>query len=149
MAIESSEPTPAAQPSPLVQDGGLSQEVVRATPHRLTPEVVRYRESVVWEMRKQGWTQYEIAQDLGISQQAVSKIARRIDRRILKEMEADAQLLKVRQARRLNDLFEAAMGGWHASCAVDEGETKTIRNQGGYKTVSETTLRQEYRPQCG
>ncbi len=53
--------------------------------------------------------QWEIAQELGISQQAVSKLLRRVDRRIVRELHEDAQLLKARQVRRLSAVYEEAM----------------------------------------
>jgi Mn-dependent DtxR family transcriptional regulator len=108
---------------PLSLPEGLSQEVIKPAGNRLLPETIRYRETYAHKRRLERATQWEIANELGISQAAVSKILRRIDRRILRQMEADVQLVKVRQSRRLNDLYEEALYGWRESLGVEWKDT--------------------------
>src|SRR5205823_4360578 len=81
----------------------------------IAPETVRHREVVAWTSRKQGRTQGQIAEELGISQPAVSKILRRVDRRTLKRLERDVKLVKVKQAERLDELYQEAMWAWNDS----------------------------------
>jgi predicted transcriptional regulator len=101
----------------------LSQGVIVSVRNRLTPETIRYRETYAHKRRLEAATQWEIANELGISQAAVSKILRRIDRRILRQLEADVQLLKVRQSRRLDELYQDAVYGWRESLGEERKTT--------------------------
>ena len=65
----------------------------------------------------QGWTQSEIAQDLRVSQAAVSKILARADARALPELVERVERQKVRQTQRLEHLFAELMRAWQQSKA--------------------------------
>jgi predicted transcriptional regulator len=56
-----------------------------------------------------GWSQHQIAADLGVSQAAVSKILRRAEERLLRDLRAVAERQKVRHTLRLEHLFAQAM----------------------------------------
>jgi predicted transcriptional regulator len=78
----------------------------------------------VLELSNQGFTQVEIAVELGITQAAVSKIVRRVETRILKDRFPLIERQWARQTYRLEHIYREAMRAWARSI----GE-KTRRRQ--------------------
>jgi hypothetical protein len=78
-------------------------------------ELTRVREQVAWTMRIAGHCQARIAHFMGVSQPAVCKILRRVERRVLAQMEADVRQVKVRQAAQLGYILDQAMRAWKDS----------------------------------
>jgi hypothetical protein len=78
-------------------------------------EIVRFREEVAWMLRQAGTAQARIAFELGISQSAVSRILRRVERRVLARMEAGVRAVKAKQAAQLEYIVDQAMVGWNRS----------------------------------
>jgi len=78
---------------------------------------IRTRELRALELATLGWSQHQIAADLGVSQAAVSKIVARVERRVLRELAATVGRQKARQTLRLEHLFAEAMRAWEASKA--------------------------------
>jgi DNA-binding CsgD family transcriptional regulator len=76
---------------------------------------IRLREVQVLEQILEGRTQHEIAATLGISQPAVSKIARRIEERLLDDLAYKIERQRARQTLRLEFLYREAIHAWHAS----------------------------------
>ena len=76
---------------------------------------IRTRELRTMELTVRGWSQPQIAADLGVSQAAVSKILRRVEGRMLRELSATVERQKARQTVRLEHLFAEAMRAWEAS----------------------------------
>lgn len=85
------------------------------------------------ELSVLGWSQHQMAADLGISQAAVSKILARVERRILRELTATVARQKVRQSMRLQHIFAEAMRKWDASGAdtTRRRQRKTHGGRGG------------------
>jgi predicted transcriptional regulator len=79
------------------------------------PARIRTREVRAMELAIVGWTQQQIAADLGVSQAAVSKMLRRIDERVLRDLQNAVERHKVRQNQRLEHLYAEAMRAWTAS----------------------------------
>jgi transcriptional regulator with XRE-family HTH domain len=77
-----------------------------------------------------GWSQHQIAADLGISQAAVSKLLKRLETRLLRELAETAQRQKARQTLRLDHLFAEAIRAWHESKA-DTTRRRQRQTQGG------------------
>jgi transcriptional regulator with XRE-family HTH domain len=82
------------------------------------------------ELAVLGWSQYQIAADLGISQAAVSKILKRIETRILQELAETVERQKARHTLRLEHLFAEAMRAWEQSKA-DSTRRRQRKAQGG------------------
>ena len=78
---------------------------------------IRTRELRALELATEGWSQHQIAADLGVSQAAVSKILKRVELRILRELMETVERQKARQTIRLEHLFAEAMRAWTASKA--------------------------------
>ena len=78
---------------------------------------IRTRELRAMELTALGWSQPQIARDLGISQAAVSKILKRIETRQLREWAETLERHKVKQTLRLEHLFAEAIRAWHESKA--------------------------------
>jgi hypothetical protein len=78
-------------------------------------EVVRFREELAWMLRQAGFAQARIARELGISQPAVCKVLRRVERRVLARLEAGVRAVKAKQAAQLEYIVDQAMGAWKAS----------------------------------
>ena len=76
---------------------------------------IRTRERRVMELTVLGWSQHQVAADLGISQAAVSKILARVETRVLRELTAIVERQKVRHSLRLQHLFAEAMRAWEES----------------------------------
>jgi len=66
---------------------------------------VRTRELRAWELAVAGSSQHAIADDLGISQAAVSKLLKRVELRTLREMSEAVAREKARHSVRLELLF--------------------------------------------
>ncbi len=76
---------------------------------------IRTRELRALELATLGWPQHRIAADLGVSQAAVSKILKRIELRLLRELTETVERQKARQTLRLDHLFAEAMAAWEQS----------------------------------
>ena len=87
--------------------GGKEGAEARAT--------VREREQRVLEFSEQGWTQKAIAEEVGVTQAAVSKILRRTDERALEKINADRAQVKMRRARHLEYISREGRRGWETS----------------------------------
>jgi hypothetical protein len=82
------------------------------------------------ELTVLGWSQPQIAADLGISQPAVCKLLRRVETRLLRELAETVGRQKARQALRLEHLFAEAMRAWHES-KTDTTRRRQRQTQGG------------------
>lgn len=92
------------------------------------------------ELTTRGWSQHQIAADLGITQAAVSKLLARVERRLLQELADTVERQKVRQSARLEYLFGEAMRAWTDSKAdrTRRRQRKTQAGSGGAEaTVAE------------
>jgi Homeodomain-like domain len=91
---------------------------------------IRTREVRAMELSVLGWSQPQIARDLGISQAAVSKILKRIETRQLREWAETLERQKAKQTLRLDHLFAEAIRAWHESKA-DTTRRRQRQTQGG------------------
>jgi predicted transcriptional regulator len=91
---------------------------------------IRTRELRSMELMVRCWSQQQIAADLGISQAAVSKILRRVEGRMLREISATVERQKARQTVRLEHLFAEAMRAWEDSKA-DSTRRRQRKSDGG------------------
>lgn len=101
---------------------------------------IRTREMRAMELTVLGWSQHRIAEDLGVSQAAVSKILKRIELRVLRESNAMAERHKARQTLRLEHLYGQAMTAWEESKGdvMRRLHRKTQgRDAGGGATIAE------------
>ena len=95
------------------------------------------------ELSVQGWSQRRMAAELGISQPAVSKMLRRIDDRVLRELAEDGDRQKARQTNRLEHLYAEALGGWEQSKTdtTRRRQRKTeVGTNGGGTTIAELVV---------
>jgi len=69
------------------------------------------------ELSVLGWSQHQIAADLGVSQAAVSKILKRVELRVLHELMAVVERQKARHTLRLEHIFAEALRAWEQSKA--------------------------------
>jgi len=90
---------------------------------------IRTRELRAMELSVLGWSQHQIAADLGVSQAAVSKILRRSEERILGELRAIVERQKVRHTLRLEHMFAEAMRAWGHS-KTDTTRRRQRKTQG-------------------
>jgi hypothetical protein len=107
---------------------------------------IRTRELRARELAVIGWSQPQIAADLGISQAAVSKLLKRVETRFLREVAETVQRQKARQTLRLEHLFAEAMRAWTAS----QGDTTRRRQRqtqgggGAGATVAELVVENQH-----
>jgi hypothetical protein len=84
----------------------------------------------------EGRTQQQIAISLGISQPAVSKIARRVEERLLADVAFKADRQRARQTLRLEHIYGEAMRAWQDS--KQEGLRRRQRKTEGESGVGST-----------
>ena len=104
---------------------------------------IRTRELRVVELTVLGWSQHQVAADLGISQAAVSKVLARVETRILRELTAIVERQKVRHSLRLQHLFAEAMRAWEESKADTTRRRQRKTHGGGGKaggTIAEIVV---------
>ena len=82
-----------------------------------------------------------IADSLGISQPAVSKIARRVEERLLTDVAYKTERQRARQTLRLEHIFAQAMAAWQSSKqeGVRRRQRKTEHDGGTGSTIAELT----------
>ena len=91
---------------------------------------IRTRELRTMELTVLGWSQHQIAADLGVSQAAVSKILNRVELRVLHELTAMVERHKTRQTLRLEHIFAEALRAWDQSKA-DTTRRRQRKSEGG------------------
>lgn len=69
----------------------------------------------VWELRQKCWTQERIAQELNISQQCVSKILYRLNKKFRERHEEYVDQVKGEQVSQLEYIADEAMQAWERS----------------------------------
>jgi len=105
-------------------------------------EITLLRERFAWAGRQAGYSQWLLAKEMGLSQPGVSKVLRRVERRVLARMEDEARTVKAKQAAQLEFILSQAMQAWHQS----KGErTKTTQGDGR----DGSTLKRERRSSTG
>lgn len=83
-------------------------------------ELTIEREAQCWELHKQGFSQADIAEKLStpqysFSQQSVSKALRRVEERLMEDLNERAERHKVRQLARLDGIYTMAMASFRQS----------------------------------
>ena len=107
---------------------------------------IRTRELRAMELAVLGWSQPQIAADLGISQAAVSKLLKRIETRFLRELAETVQRQRTRQTLRLEHLFAEAMRAWVVSQrdATRRRQRQTQGGDGAGTTVAELVVETQH-----
>jgi predicted transcriptional regulator len=108
---------------------------------------IRTRELRAIELAVLGWSQHQIATDLGISQAAVSKLLKRVEERILRELVDTIERHKARQTLRLEHHYAEAMRAWEESKAdtTRKRQRKTQPGSGGAAaTVAEVVVENQH-----
>jgi len=78
---------------------------------------IRMRAFRAVELSTLGWSQHRIAADIGVSQPAVSKILKRAEAALFRELLDTAERQKARHTLRLEHLFAESLQAWEASKA--------------------------------
>jgi predicted DNA-binding protein (UPF0251 family) len=108
---------------------------------------IRTRELRAMELTVLGWSQHQIAADLGISQAAVSKILKRAEIRVLRELTAIVERHKARHSLRLEHIFAEALRAWEQSKAdtTRRRQRKSDSGPGGTgSTVAEVVVENQH-----
>jgi predicted transcriptional regulator len=108
---------------------------------------IRTRERRALELAVLGWSQYRIAADLGVSQAAVSKLLKRLEGRLLRDLAETLERHKVRQTLRLEHQYAEAMYAWNESKAdtTRKRQRKTHGGSGGTDaTVAEVVVENQH-----
>lgn len=108
---------------------------------------IRTREMRTMELAVLGWTQHQIAADLGVSQAAVSKILTRVERRVLEELTAMVERHKTRHSLRLELIFAESLRAWERS-KEDTTRRRQRKSDGGVNgaggTVAEIIVQNQH-----
>ncbi len=110
------------------------------------PTRVRARAQRVVDLAVKGWSQLDIARELGVSQAAVSKILARADAKALPDMVEHVTRLKVRQTQRLEHLFGELMRAWDQSKAdaTRRRQRQSDSGDGSGQTIAEVVVEAQY-----
>jgi len=100
---------------------------------------LKLREIRVMEMILEGRTQHQIATELRISQPAVSKIVRRVEERLLADVELKVERQRARHTLRLEFVYGEAIRAWRASQqeSLRRRQRKTDGGNAGGQTIAE------------
>lgn len=90
------------------------------------PTDVKARETELraWSLRQQGYTQEQIAAELGVGSSAISRALSRLSKRYLDTMLAEIGEVKAQQIARLEHIASEAMAAWEASKKMRRSVTK-------------------------
>jgi transcriptional regulator with XRE-family HTH domain len=102
---------------------------------RRTKEARLAWEEKIWSLRCRGWTQREIASQLGVNQSSVWKVLRKLSRRIAQQMEASILERKAEQVAQLEQIAMEAMQGWERS----KEAAHAVQERRGEEGISRTT----------
>lgn len=89
---------------------------------------IRDRELRVWDMLLKGLEGAEIARREGVDPAVISRIKKRVERRIIAETDGKAQSLKARQIAEIRRARREAWRAWEESC---KPAAKTTRRSAG------------------
>ena len=89
---------------------------------------IRDRELRVWDLLLKGYEGVEIARREGVDPAVISRIKKRVERRITAETDGKAQALKARQIGEIRRARREAWRAWEESC---KPAAKTTRRSGG------------------
>jgi hypothetical protein len=146
-AVEASRaPETSAENLPAVRSGSGLSPVVPDAHQRARQLQARRRTQEALALRRQGWSQGQIAEHQGISQQAVSKMLRKADQKALRAMERDVGLVKLRQSERLDELYLELMFAWRDG---QNDRTLTRKRDRGADGFEDTTERRSGKPDPG
>lgn len=104
----------------LVEPACKASAIMEADRHRQKSAA---KEAEAWRLRVQGWTQARIATHLKCSQQAVSLMLAKLERKFHDELIEQAAEVKARQTAQLEALYESLVEQWERSCRDAERVT--------------------------
>ena len=94
-------------------------------------DITEAQERRAWELRqREGKTQEQIAEELGIHQSTVSRMLSRVNRRLAKEFATHIEEIRGEHTARLEHVFSEAMAGWRSSRENAE-TTRTVLERSG------------------
>ena len=105
---------------------------------------IRDRELRVWDLLLKGYEGVEIARREGVDPSVISRIKKRVEKRITAETDGKAQSLKARQIGEIRRARREAWRAWEESC---KPAAKTTRRSGGKSAGS--TESNEIKAQSG
>src|SRR5207253_309636 len=91
-----------------------------------TRETTLLREQQVWELRTRCYTQQQIAQQLGISQAAVSQILNRVRDRLAQQYRDGVLQMRIDQTEQLLKIAQQAYAAWELSKQQAEKQTTDL-----------------------
>ena len=77
--------------------------------------IVSQNEKLIWKLRTRGYSQSRIADQVGVGQQQVSKILKRLNNRFHKEIMDDIKSYKADQLAKHETIVEESMEAWFKS----------------------------------
>ncbi|MDR3477646.1 MAG: hypothetical protein P4M14_06415 [Gammaproteobacteria bacterium] len=90
------------------------------------PEIILERERRAWRLRQQCFTQERIAEELNITQSAVSQILKRLCTRYAEENIYEIGQAKIEQIVQLEHIASEAMQAWEASKLIGGGNSRYL-----------------------
>ena len=108
---------------------------------------IRTRELRALELVVLGWSQHDIATELGVSQAAVSKMLRRAEAHVLRELTTVIEQQKARYTLRLEHVYREAVRAWEQSKTdtTRRRQRKTQPGSGGTSaTIAEIVVENQH-----
>jgi len=99
----------------------------------LTRQRTQDREQEAWRLRVAGFSQWQIAEKLDISQPAVSKILARVGKRLAEEFLEEVRSVKMAQTETLERIMAESLAAWQRS----KQDAQTLATVHGRTTVKD------------
>lgn len=95
--------------------GSCNKSCEMANKQNANREVILQNEARAFQLRKMGWTQNRIADEIGMTQQGVAKALKRITARFYKDFMSDVKAIKEEQVAQLEHIAGESMQAWSKS----------------------------------
>jgi DNA-binding transcriptional MocR family regulator len=105
-------------------------------------ELARERERRAWQLRTTKFFSHrQIAEALGVTRGAVTKMLLRVERRYLERQSKRVELIKAEQDAQLDALAAAVCAAWEQSMTPSKKVRKRVDAAGGAETTTEVAVR--------
>lgn len=97
------------------------------SPNRPTKELSLDRSKVAWGLRIKGWSQEKIADALGVSQSAISKMLSKSTKKFAEAYLLDIKNVKDEQVAQLEYVAHQAIAAWEGSRGISDGDPRFLQ----------------------
>lgn len=104
-------------------------------------QIIAERRSRIAELYLKGWAQYKIGDELGVTQQQVSKDLKVLTNKWRESALVDVNEIKLKELARIDNLEKEAWEAWEKSKKDTQETTKKAKGKGKTTTYKEQTVK--------